>query len=392
VQTIHVEYTRDASGALIGQTQTIHEVGVDTDGVAYTSDTIVNYTIFQGEGKILDSISTTVTTKEDGSKDTSITKTDYAGCYDAGGSLVKAPTGTRTSFGNTAKYTDDAGVVHAATTYAGTYDLTYKLMAGSAVTTKMDGSTTTSTWDEAAKVYVETNTTSSTVTYEYIQINGNVLTKSTNAVSETIEVAADANGNHYTASSNIITTYEYDQTTGALTGAKGTGTGSGYSLQMGNMQYNSTITVTYRIANGIAVQTDYLEIRTARATPTPGTTNDPGDTGGDSDPAVQGTIQDTQVVASGLKADGTRDYYVYVVVYASAFDDTIGDGEWEEKDGEQYLVRINCGSDKAKADSLAASYISQRGTVRSFFGNIRPNTNIIDALGNGAGPFDLPGL
>ena len=395
-RTITVNYTRDASGALIGQTQTIHEVGVDIDGVAYTSDTTVNYVIFQGQGKVLDSKTVSTTERKDASgnvvsSETSTTFTDYSNSYDSGGRLINAPTGSRDVSGSNDEYEDSEGNLVSAGKYTGHYDMAYTIIAGSAYVESMTGTTINSAIDEATGTYVENSTTESTVTYEYIQINGDVLTKSTNAVSRTTQVAADASGRHYFTETNVTTTYEYDQTTGSVISASGSGTGNGYLLTgAGNQEYTSTIAVTYAIKNGMAVQTKYTEVQNFGPPPaviTPGTQDPVYD-----DPAVQGTVQDASVVASGVKADGTRDYYVYVVVYASAFDDTIGDGEWEEKDGEQYLVRINCGSDKAKADSLAASYISQRGTVRSFFGNLRPNTNIIDALGNGAGPFDLPGL
>jgi len=257
------KYSYDNRANLIGATGTKTSTTTSADKSVSTSTTTDTYTIINGKALVVKSNTQTTSVNADGSKETSTTITDYSGCYDSGGSLIKAPIGIRDVTGSTPEYTDMAGVKHAASSYTGHYNMTYAIIGGSAYVKQMSGSTITKHWDARTNTYVEDNTTTSTVTYNYIQINGAVLTKSTNAVSTTTQVTADAAGNHYTSSSNITTTYTYDQTTGALVGASGTGTGSGYLLTgAGNQLYTSTIRVTYAIKNKIAVQTAYSEVRT----------------------------------------------------------------------------------------------------------------------------------
>lgn len=383
-QTIDIYYTYDLLGRLIGQRQTIHGEGTDIDGWHYITDSAVEYTIIAGTAKMSSSTTTTNKDKADGSTQATTTTVNYT--YDIRGRLTGA-SGTRTVSGYSAEYEDEDGNFKAAEKYSGSFDLTYKIISGQAMVASETGSTTYDAYNEETGQYEENKTETTTTTYEYRMIAGSVRVTSTTTDNNIVYVDTDTDGQNLWEQATITTTYEYDPEGGFLADQNGDGyavlgkgTGSGYLLNDGYQTYTSTITVEYEIINGMARQTHYNEDKVFDSPESPSNVVDP---------AVQGTIEGAYYVASKPNNVGQCNYYVYIVVAASAYDDTMGDGTYEELDGEYYLVRISVGRSESAARSLVSKYSGKQGQTMTFYGNTRPG-RIIEFLGEGSGGFDIP--
>lgn len=375
-QIIDIYYTYDSLGRLTGQRQTIHEEGTALDGSSYVSDTTIEYTVIGGVAKASGSVSTTTKNWVDGSTETTTTTINYQ--YDASGRLTGA-SGTRTVSGTSAEYEDEEGNYHASEQYTGSFTLTFSIISGQAVVTSETGSITYSVYNEDTGQYEENRTSTITTTYTYEMIAGSLKVVESVTTNNTVYVETDDQGNHLWTQSTITTTYEYSAT-GALLSAHGTGTGSGYLLtENGYQSYTSTISVDYDIINGVARQTHYHEERTFVPNQAPA----------NRDPAVRGQIEGVYYVASGVNNLGEKNYYVYIVVSADAFDDVAGDGEYQELDGDYFLVRVSVGNSEQRAKDLVSQYSGKVGQTMTFFGNTLPG-RAIEFLGVGNGGFDIP--
>ncbi|MFH0828247.1 MAG: hypothetical protein V1919_03680, partial [Candidatus Omnitrophota bacterium] len=303
-----------------------------------------------------------------------------------------------------AEYTPEGGSKVPASTYSGTYELTYQIISGQAMVVSETGTMVTNNYNEATGAYQLYSTETSTTTFEYAMFAGELrMTKSVSdsntvyARTDTATVDADGNvldngtGQHYFSHATITTIYSYDQTTGALIGVSGSGTGYGYELtDAGNMSYTSTIAVQYAIFNGVARQIDYLETRSYfLAAEAPANVR--------VDPGITGTMSDAYILESGANNQGTTNFYVYYVIDASQVDEAKGDGLSVTKEGDHYLVRRQAAS-KAEAESLLAEAQGKIGTSVTVYGNqivgqdsegneVKPTA--IDFLGWGNGGFDL---
>lgn len=377
-QIININYEYDANGRLLNQTQTITTNGVDNMGGDYSNVTTINYTVTDGQALMQSMTSTTISDSANGVHTETVSTTTYT--YDSAGHLTGA-SGTTTITGSSAKYTDDQGDYHAATQSNGSYNITYDIISGQAVGVGQTGTIMTYTYNESTGLYDLSSTQTTTVTSQYQLIAGELKLTSSRSITNTVSETKDAQGQRLWSQTDILTTYTYDAN-GALTATLGSGTGCGYELtENGYQTYTSTISVTYEIVHGVARQTNYNEPKTYTPVGAPANV----------DPAVRGQIQGAYYVASDANDRGTRNYYVYVIVSADAYDGKKGDGKYDQRQGEYYLVRINCGTNEDNAKSLVNEYSGKQGQTMTFFGDIRANQpNVIINARTGNGGFDIP--